>query len=57
MQSTSYVLRAGPRLRVHVTSSNFPRWDHDLNVSRAFSDCAPTGHVSRAVSVPSDHLA
>ncbi|MFG1667766.1 CocE/NonD family hydrolase [Streptomyces sp. Y7] len=29
--STSHVFRAGHRLRVHVTSSNFPRWDRNLN--------------------------
>ncbi|MGP4052844.1 CocE/NonD family hydrolase [Streptomyces sp. 2A115] len=29
--STSYVFRAGHRLRVHVTSSSFPRWDRNLN--------------------------
>jgi putative CocE/NonD family hydrolase len=29
--STSVVIRAGHRLRVHVTSSNFPRWDRNLN--------------------------
>ncbi|WP_413801162.1 CocE/NonD family hydrolase [Streptomyces iranensis] len=29
--STSYVFRAGHRLRVHVTSSCFPRWDRNLN--------------------------
>lgn len=29
--STSYVFRTGHRLRVHVTSSNFPRWDRNLN--------------------------
>ncbi|MFB7508571.1 CocE/NonD family hydrolase [Streptomyces broussonetiae] len=29
--STSYVFRAGHRLRVHVTSSNFPRWDRNPN--------------------------
>lgn len=29
--STSIVIRAGHRLRVHVTSSNFPRWDRNLN--------------------------
>lgn len=29
--STSYVFRAGHRMRVHVTSSNFPRWDRNLN--------------------------
>lgn len=29
--STSIVIRAGHRLRVHVTSSCFPRWDRNLN--------------------------
>jgi len=29
--STSHVFRAGHRVRVHVTSSNFPRWDRNLN--------------------------
>jgi uncharacterized protein len=28
--STSHVFRAGHRLRLHVTSSNFPRWDRNL---------------------------
>ena len=29
--STSNVFRRGHRLRVHVTSSSFPRWDRNLN--------------------------
>ncbi|MFC9664055.1 CocE/NonD family hydrolase [Nocardia sp. NPDC127606] len=29
--STSIVIKAGHRLRVQVTSSNFPRWDRNLN--------------------------
>lgn len=29
--STSMVFRAGHRLRVHVTSSSFPRWDRNFN--------------------------
>jgi putative CocE/NonD family hydrolase len=29
--STSVLVRAGHRLRVQVTSSNFPRWDRNLN--------------------------
>jgi putative CocE/NonD family hydrolase len=29
--STSNVFRAGHRLRVQVTSSNFPRWDRNPN--------------------------
>ncbi|WP_280217335.1 CocE/NonD family hydrolase [Nocardia neocaledoniensis] len=31
--STSYVFRAGHRIRVHVTSSNFPRWDRNFNTA------------------------
>jgi putative CocE/NonD family hydrolase len=31
MWSTSNVFRRGHRLRVHVTSSSFPRWDRNLN--------------------------
>ncbi|WP_207841607.1 CocE/NonD family hydrolase [Williamsia soli] len=31
MWSTSIVIAAGHRLRVHLTSSNFPRWDRNLN--------------------------
>lgn len=29
--STSIVIKAGHRIRVQVTSSNFPRWDRNLN--------------------------
>jgi len=29
--STSNAFLAGHRLRVHVTSSSFPRWDRNLN--------------------------
>jgi putative CocE/NonD family hydrolase len=29
--ATSNVFKAGHRLRVSVTSSNFPRWDRNLN--------------------------
>ncbi|MBS1844327.1 MAG: CocE/NonD family hydrolase [Actinobacteria bacterium] len=29
--STSHVFQPGHRLRVHVTSSSFPRWDRNLN--------------------------
>ncbi len=29
--STSYVFRPGHRIRVQITSSNFPRWDRNLN--------------------------
>ncbi|MGN6187513.1 MAG: CocE/NonD family hydrolase [Conexibacter sp.] len=32
--STSNVFLAGHRIRVHVTSSSFPRWDRNLNTGR-----------------------
>ncbi len=40
--STSNLFRRGHRLRVHVTSSSFPRWDRNLN----------TGDQRRADHVP-----
>ena len=40
--STSNLFRRGHRLRVHVTSSSFPRWDRNLN----------TGNQRRADHVP-----
>ena len=36
--STSIVIRAGHRLRVHVTSSNFPRWDRNLNTGEPVTE-------------------
>ncbi|CUR56713.1 X-Pro dipeptidyl-peptidase-like protein [metagenome] len=36
--STSMVFKAGHRLRVHVTSSNFPRWDRNLNTGAPVTD-------------------
>ncbi|ANY22175.1 CocE/NonD family hydrolase [Gordonia terrae] len=38
--STSYQFAAGHRIRVHVTSSNFPRWDRNLNVVGSDDDDA-----------------
>lgn len=36
--STSIVIRAGHRLRVQVTSSNFPRWDRNLNTGEPLTE-------------------
>jgi putative CocE/NonD family hydrolase len=36
--STSIVIKAGHRLRVQITSSNFPRWDRNLNTGEAVID-------------------
>ena len=35
MWSTSMVFKAGHRIRVHVTSSSFPRWDRNFNTGQA----------------------
>ncbi|MET0713571.1 MAG: CocE/NonD family hydrolase [Mycetocola sp.] len=36
--STSIVFRAGHRIRVQVTSSNFPRWDRNLNTGESVTE-------------------
>lgn len=36
--STSIVIKAGHRLRVQVTSSNFPRWDRNLNTGEPVTE-------------------
>lgn len=36
--STSILIPAGHRLRVHVTSSNFPRWDRNLNTGEPVTE-------------------
>jgi uncharacterized protein len=44
--STSIVFRAGHRLRVQVTSSNFPRWNRNLNTGEP-DQTATTARVAR----------
>ncbi|MER5225235.1 CocE/NonD family hydrolase [Streptomyces flaveus] len=44
--STSIVFRAGHRIRVQVTSSNFPRWDRNLNTGEP-EENATTARVAR----------
>ncbi|MBS9376485.1 CocE/NonD family hydrolase [Rhodococcus sp. B50] len=36
--STSILIKAGHRLRVHVTSSSFPRWDRNLNTGEPVTE-------------------
>jgi uncharacterized protein len=36
--STSYVFLSGHRIRVQVTSSNFPRWDRNLNTGEPIDE-------------------
>jgi putative CocE/NonD family hydrolase len=42
--STSNVFLAGHRLRVQVTSSNFPRWDRNLGTGRQHEPAMVTAH-------------
>ncbi|MFC7363269.1 CocE/NonD family hydrolase [Nocardioides astragali] len=42
--STSMLFKKGHRMRVHVTSSSFPRWDRNLNTA----DGAETGEMRTA---------
>jgi hypothetical protein len=44
--STSIVFRAGHRIRVQVTSSNFPRWDRNLNTGEP-EESATTARAAR----------
>ncbi|MFF8395259.1 CocE/NonD family hydrolase [Streptomyces sp. NPDC016172] len=44
--STSIVFRTGHRIRVQLTSSNFPRWDRNLNTGEPEED-ATTARVAR----------
>jgi putative CocE/NonD family hydrolase len=49
--STSVVFRAGHRIRVQVTSSNFPRWDRNLNTGEP-EESATTARVARQQVFP-----
>ena len=44
--STSIVFRAGHRIRLQVTSSNFPHWDRNLNTGEP-EESATTARVAR----------
>ncbi|WP_246101524.1 CocE/NonD family hydrolase [Streptomyces cyaneus] len=44
--STSIVFRTGHRIRVQITSSNFPRWDRNLNTGEP-EENATTARVAR----------
>lgn len=69
--STSMVFRAGHRIRVQVTSSNFPRWDRNLNTGepeqsatamrvarqRIFHDAARPSRIVLPVVPPVDRHA
>src|SRR5262249_4215490 len=40
--ATSNVFKAGHRIRLQVTSSNFPRWDRNPNTGHAFGADGPS---------------
>jgi putative CocE/NonD family hydrolase len=48
--STSIVFRAGHRIRVQITSSNFPRWDRNLNTGEPEESATTATHTHSADS-------
>lgn len=53
--ATSNVFKAGHRLRVSVTSSNFPRWDRNLNTAESPETGARTETALNTVFFDSHH--
>ena len=54
--STSNLFRAGHRIRIHVTSSNFPRWDRNPNTGEPRRRRRPCGRLSSASSMTAHML-
>ena len=48
--STSHVFRAGHRIRIHVTSSNFPRWARNLNTGEPVEDGTHTRTAQQQIA-------
>ena len=48
--STSHVFRAGHRIRVQVTSSNFPRWARNLNTGEPVEDGTRTRTAQQQIA-------
>jgi putative CocE/NonD family hydrolase len=53
--STSVLVKAGHRLRVHVTSSNFPRWDRNLNTGEPVTDGIQMRAAQQRIHHDSEH--
>jgi putative CocE/NonD family hydrolase len=53
--STSMVFRAGHRLRVQVTSSNFPRWDRNLNSTVPAQEATTPRVAMQAIQLGGEH--
>jgi len=48
--STSHVFRVGHRIRMHVTSSNFPRWARNLNTGEPVEDGTRTRTAQQKIA-------
>ena len=53
--STSNVFRAGHRIRLDVTSSNFPRWDRNPNTGHAFGADAELATAHQTILHDQEH--
>jgi putative CocE/NonD family hydrolase len=53
--ATSNVFRAGHRIRVHITSSSFPRWDRNPNTGRPFGATAELQFANQQVLHDREH--
>jgi putative CocE/NonD family hydrolase len=53
--ATSNVFRVGHRIRLQITSSNFPRWDRNPNTGHAFGADAELRLAEQTVLHDADH--
>ena len=54
---TSNVFKAGHRIRLHITSSNFPRFNRNLNSGKAMAEETEERHPGRQAGHPARHPA
>jgi putative CocE/NonD family hydrolase len=53
--ATANVFKAGHRIRLHVTSSNFPRWDRNPNTGHPFGQDAELSVAQQTILHDRDH--
>ncbi len=53
--STSNVFKAGHRIRLDITSSNFPRWDRNLNTGAPFGSDAELRQAQQTILHDREH--
>lgn len=53
--STSNVFKAGHRIRLDITSSNFPRWDRNLNTGEPFGTDSEGKAVRQVIHHDAEH--